>query len=132
MGHPAPGVHDQPSVAALVASYDQQAMKYNAYTTIQPPRLETIDQLQYMVQVSVSSTYPDRSTEITEHLHQKALDDFGKEHGAGPERLVFFRDGLSEGEYVTVAEKEIKDIKGRFHLVTQSMHNRLLAKLLLT
>ncbi|KAH0830397.1 hypothetical protein J3R83DRAFT_1791 [Lanmaoa asiatica] len=90
VGHPAPGINDQPSVAALVASYDQQAMKYNSYTTIQPPRLETIDQLQYMM--------------------LRALDDFGKVNGP-PERLVFFRDGLSEGEYVKVAEKEIQDIK---------------------
>lgn len=54
VGHPAPGVNDQPSVASLVASYDRHAMKYNAYTTIQPPRLEPIDQLKYMVFVSMS------------------------------------------------------------------------------
>lgn len=66
-------MHDQPSVAALVASYDIQAMKYNAYTTIQPPRLEPIDQLQDMVLVSVSPHYSDNLTEIlglliSEHL----------------------------------------------------------------
>lgn len=59
VGHPAPGVIDQPSVAALVASYDLQAMKYNSYTTIQPPRFEPIDQLKYMVYVSVFSDYRD-------------------------------------------------------------------------
>ncbi|KAG8217323.1 putative argonaute-like protein [Butyriboletus roseoflavus] len=111
VGHPAPGVNDQPSVAALVASYDCQAMKYNAYTTIQPPRLETIDQLQYMVQVSVSPTSPDEFDGNHRIADQRALDDFGKENRAGAERLVFFRDGLSEGEYVKVAEKEIQDIK---------------------
>lgn len=66
MGHPAPGVNDQPSVAALVASYDRQGMKYNAYTSIQPPRLETIDQLRFMVFVSVSQNYSDNLTEIPE------------------------------------------------------------------
>ncbi|KAF8558461.1 Piwi-domain-containing protein [Imleria badia] len=91
VGHPAPGVHDQPSVATLVSSYDRNGMKYNAYTTIQPPRLETMDQLQSMA--------------------RKAIDDFGSINQAAPGRIVFFRDGLSEGEYVKVAEKEIQDIK---------------------
>ncbi|KAG6379119.1 Piwi domain-containing protein [Boletus reticuloceps] len=91
VGHPAPGVFDQPSVASLVASYDRQAMKYHAYTTIQPPRMETIEQLQHMI--------------------FRALDDFGQEHRKAPEKIIFFRDGLSEGEYRGVAEKEFKDIK---------------------
>ncbi|KAI9569067.1 Piwi domain-containing protein [Boletus coccyginus] len=91
VGHPAPGVIDQPSVAALVASYDLQAMKYNSYTTIQPPRFEPIDQLKYMV--------------------YQALDDFGNANRTAPEKLVFFRDGLSEGEYANVAQKEIQDIQ---------------------
>ncbi|KAN0075335.1 Piwi domain containing protein [Tylopilus felleus] len=91
VGHPAPGVYDQPSVASLVASYDHQAMKYHAYTGIQPPRTETIDQLRDMV--------------------YQALHDFGAENRAAPQRFIFFRDGLSEGEYEGVAEKEVKDIK---------------------
>ncbi|KAF8436955.1 Piwi domain-containing protein [Boletus edulis BED1] len=91
VGHPAPGVLDQPSVASLVASYDRQAMKYRAYTTIQPPRMETIEELQHMI--------------------FRALDDFGQEHRRAPEKIIFFRDGLSEGEYRNVAEKEFKDIK---------------------
>ena len=73
VGHPAPGVHDQPSVAALVASYDIQAMKYNAYTTIQPPRLETIDQLRDMVLVSVSPHCSDNLTEIPGSLVSEPL-----------------------------------------------------------
>jgi len=91
VGHPAPGMNDQPSVASLVASYDRHAMKYNAYTTVQPPRLETIDQLKYMV--------------------YQAINDFGQANRAGPARIIFFRDGLSEGEYGKVAEKEIQDIR---------------------
>ncbi|KAF9239655.1 Piwi domain-containing protein [Melanogaster broomeanus] len=87
VGHPAPGVSDQPSVASLVWSYDQQAMRYEAFTSIQPPRLETIEGLHGLV--------------------KRAIVGFG----LPPHRIVFFRDGLSEGEYAKVAEKEINDIK---------------------
>ncbi|KAF9228654.1 Piwi-domain-containing protein [Gyrodon lividus] len=87
VGHPAPGVSDQPSVASLVWSYDPEAMRYEAFTSIQPPRLETIEHLYGMV--------------------KKAIKDFGHP----PSRIVFFRDGLSESEYAKVAEKEIQDIK---------------------
>jgi len=87
VGHPAPGVSDQPSVASLVWSYDQQAMRYEAFTSIQPPRLETIEGLHDLV--------------------KRAIVGFG----LPPHRIVFFRDGLSEGEYAKVAEKEINDIK---------------------
>jgi len=94
VGHPSPGMNDQPSVASLVASYDQYATKYHAYTTIQPPRVETIEQLQHMV--------------------TQAIIDFVNSKNPVPSRIIFFRDGLSEGEYVNVAEKEIGDIKGIF------------------
>ena len=65
-------MHDQPSVAALVSSYDPKGMKYNAYTTIQPPRLETIDQLQYMAGVSVLPHYSNSFTD-SELLIRKQL-----------------------------------------------------------
>jgi hypothetical protein len=31
-----------------------------------------------------------------------------------PQRIIFFRDGLSEGEFKGVAEEEIKEIKGKY------------------
>ncbi|KAF9233118.1 hypothetical protein BU15DRAFT_80474 [Melanogaster broomeanus] len=72
VGHPAPGVLDQPSFASFVWSYDQQAMCYEAFTAIQPPRLETIENLRGLV--------------------KRALTEFGQP----TRRIAFFRDGLSE------------------------------------
>lgn len=89
MGHPAPGVYDQPSVAALVASYDTQGMKYNAYTTIQPPRLETIEQLQYMVQVSVSQNHLVGLTEISKLLIREPLMILARSMAEEPRDLYF-------------------------------------------
>ncbi|KIJ60652.1 hypothetical protein HYDPIDRAFT_43184 [Hydnomerulius pinastri MD-312] len=95
VGHPSPGVTDQPSVASLVWSYDPDAMRYEAFTAVQPPRLETIENLHGMV--------------------KQAINDFGQP----PSRIVFFRDGLSESEYAKVAEKEIQDIKGAVDAIWQ-------------
>lgn len=52
VGHPSPGVTDQPSVASLVYSYDFQGMCYDALTSIQRPRLEIIENLGSMMKVS--------------------------------------------------------------------------------
>jgi eukaryotic translation initiation factor 2C len=46
------------------------------------------------------------------HISQEAISRFGKVNGTAPRRIMFFRDGLSEGEYAGVAELEFQDIKG--------------------
>ncbi|KAG1749019.1 ribonuclease H-like domain-containing protein [Suillus paluster] len=81
VGHPAPGMKNQPSVASLVWSYDRYAVKYEAMMSIQHPRQEKIDELKSLVY-------------------------------AAPVRIIFFRDGLSEGEYSIVGKDEIEDIEG--------------------
>jgi eukaryotic translation initiation factor 2C len=40
-----------------------------------------------------------------------AIDSFGQRNNFGPERIIFFRDGVSEGEFDQVAKKEIAAIK---------------------
>lgn len=40
------------------------------------------------------------------------MDAYGEMWKAAPARLVLFRDGLSEGEFVGVGAKEIKAIEG--------------------
>ncbi|KAI6110019.1 Piwi domain-containing protein [Pisolithus sp. B1] len=91
VGHPAPGAVDQPSVASLVFSFDVDATRYEALTCIQRPRLEIIEDLGSMVKNAVSL--------------------FGNRNKTPPQRLVLFRDGLSEGEYAQAATKEIQAIK---------------------
>ncbi|KAI5983814.1 Piwi domain-containing protein [Pisolithus albus] len=91
VGHPAPGTVDQPSIASLVFSFDADATRYEALTCIQRPRLEIIEDLGSMVKNAVSL--------------------FGNRNKTPPQRLILFRDGLSEGEYAQAATKEIQAIK---------------------
>jgi hypothetical protein len=52
VGHPAPGMVNQPSVASLVYSFDRYAARYDAMMSVQHPRQEKIDELRKLVYVS--------------------------------------------------------------------------------
>jgi eukaryotic translation initiation factor 2C len=93
VGHPGPGVQ-KPSVTSVVYSHDEFATQYVAVTGIQPPRIEQILDLKKYV--------------------MNALDSFGAKNKIPPRKLIFFRDGLSEGEYEGVAAQEIQEIKDAF------------------
>ncbi|KAG7096702.1 hypothetical protein E1B28_004116 [Marasmius oreades] len=90
VGHPAPGVQ-HPSISSLVWSTDHRATKYSSITRIQPPRLEFILDLQEMVEA--------------------AIKDFIRVNRCPPSRIYYFRDGISEGEFETVAQKEVELIE---------------------
>lgn len=92
VGHPAPGMVNQPSVASLVYSFDRNAVRYESMMSVQYPRQEKIDELRKMV--------------------SRAIGEFGDRNKCAPVRIVFFRDGLSEGEYEITGKEEIGDIMG--------------------
>ncbi|KAJ7043223.1 Piwi domain-containing protein [Mycena alexandri] len=83
--HPAAG-STLPSVAALVSSWDPVACQYTASLRVQASRVEIIQDLEAMV--------------IT------AIKRFVERNGMPPARYVYFRDGVSEGQFATVLEEE--------------------------
>ncbi|KAJ6618325.1 Piwi domain-containing protein [Mycena sp. CBHHK59/15] len=89
VSHPGPGVA-RPSIASLVWSWVQAAASYIAFSEVQGPREEIIQDLQSMVKGAILA--------------------FGKKNKP-PERIVFYRDGVSEGELETVKAAEIAAIK---------------------
>lgn len=91
MGHPSPGAQF-PSVTSIVYSWDQYAAKYAAATGIQHPRQEIIEGLK-------------------EYL-KTAITNFVRANGV-PTCIFFFRDGVSEGEYLTVAKEEKDQLRGQ-------------------
>ncbi|KAJ8494715.1 hypothetical protein ONZ45_g13146 [Pleurotus djamor] len=91
VSHPGPGVMDRPSIASLVFSVDRHGTQYRSVSQMQPPRVEAIHHLERMVEM--------------------ALTTFRDLNLPPPVNIVFYRDGLSEGEYRAVAQSEIEAIK---------------------
>ncbi|KAJ7771738.1 Piwi domain-containing protein [Mycena metata] len=85
VSHPAPG-STLPSVAALVSSTDPFACQYVASVNVQASRVEIIQDLEAMVEA--------------------AIQRFVDRNGVAPVRCVYFRDGVSEGQFTTVLEEE--------------------------
>ncbi|KAK0493443.1 argonaute-like protein [Armillaria luteobubalina] len=90
--HPAPG-SQSPSYASVVASIDSDAARYMAKTTLQLGRQEMIADLQTMAKDLLLGYMGYRSgVEKVSTL---------------PKRLIFFRDGVSEGEFKKVLDLEL-------------------------
>ncbi|KAH9842843.1 Piwi domain-containing protein [Rhodofomes roseus] len=92
VGHPGPGVTARPSVTSLVASVNWDCTQYIAFCGVQPPRVEMIANLKQM---------------LTGAVNQFVL----RWEGKYPQKVVFFRDGVSEGEYEQVSQNEIQSIR---------------------
>nr|QVD39219.1 Argonaute 2 [Schistocerca gregaria] len=89
--HPSPDQRNIPSVAAVCASHDPDAFKYNIQYRLQPPRTEIIQDLKEI---------------MTKHLMF-----FYKETRHKPRRLIFYRDGVSEGQFAMVLREELTQIR---------------------
>lgn len=81
--HPSPEARDRPSVAAVAASHDLYGFSYNICWRLQPPRQEIIQDLE----------------EIT---REQLLLFYQKFSRTKPESIIFFRDGVSEGQFQQV------------------------------
>lgn len=93
VGHPGPGSAN-PSIAALVASFDSQGVSYSTAVRAQTSREEMIVDL--------------------ERMAIPLLKKYYKKNKRKPERIVFYRDGVSEGQYGEVCKKEVRALKKAF------------------
>ncbi|KAG5645907.1 hypothetical protein DXG03_005054, partial [Asterophora parasitica] len=93
VSHPGLGVM-KPSMTSLVFSYDEYATRYAAIPGIQHPGVELIDGLQSMA--------------------KEAMTAFGMRNRTTPRRIVFFRDGVSEGEFDNTLKMELGALKAAF------------------
>ncbi|KAF9300502.1 Eukaryotic translation initiation factor 2C [Mortierella antarctica] len=89
--HPAPGETSRPSVCAVVGSMDRFAFKFSGRLQLQEGRVEIIDRLKYMV--------------------HELLVAFTAINKRRPDRILFYRDGVSEGQYAEVMTKEVAAVK---------------------
>ncbi|KAG8703536.1 hypothetical protein FRC08_002787 [Ceratobasidium sp. 394] len=98
VAHPAPGTEGRPSFTALVGSVDSLGSKYVATHRAQTSRVEVIADLEEMA-VHIIKLYQG---------YQKAMEE---KAAPGPKRILFYRDGVSEGQFKTVLEKELPALK---------------------
>ncbi|KAK0227666.1 argonaute-like protein [Armillaria fumosa] len=95
--HPSSG-SVAPSYAALVSSIDKLGTNYIARSSMQTSRQEMISDLKNMAKEGIQAYIKKRS-------------EVEKIANAKPKCLIFFRDGVSEGEFEQVLEKELPLLK---------------------
>ncbi|KAG6866468.1 hypothetical protein C0991_003986 [Blastosporella zonata] len=96
--HPAPGSDGRPSFTALVANVDSDSAKYIACSRVQTSRQEMIEDLEEM------STYA-----LGKYIGYRTYVE--KRSPSAPKRIIFYRDGVSEGQFKQVLEQELPALK---------------------
>ncbi|KAJ1943853.1 hypothetical protein FBU59_002779 [Linderina macrospora] len=91
VSHPGPGELDRPSIASVVGSVDFMGLRYTATLIQLPSRQELVGKLQEA---------------ISRHLRL-----FYKYTKTTPQRIIFYRDGVSETQFAQVREREIIEIR---------------------
>ncbi|GES81009.1 piwi domain-containing protein [Rhizophagus clarus] len=91
VSHPGPGENESPSYAGLCGSMDARASRYAASIRVQGGRDEIINDLANMV--------------------KELLKAFYQTCGSKPQRILFYRDGVSENQFEHVLKKEINAIR---------------------
>ncbi len=100
VSHPAPGAGsaEAPSFAAITVSADSLFVRYWADVQTNGNRVEMIT-----------------SSNIQDHFGPMAMNWMQRlGRGQPPERLLYIRDGVSEGQYAAVLEEEVRDMKEFF------------------
>ncbi|KAL9541442.1 hypothetical protein MBANPS3_009125 [Mucor bainieri] len=91
VNHPAPGAENSPSIAAITASMDPQATKFVSSISYQDGRTEIIKDMAGMV--------------------KKMLIAFYKQNKQKPAQIIFYRDGVSEGQFQAVLDEEVSAVR---------------------
>lgn len=89
--HPGVGEMGKPSIAALVSNVDMKVSKYTSVVSVQESRMELIADLKNMVKAQLRSFYGATQRK--------------------PERILFYRDGVSEGQFAQLLKTEVDAIK---------------------
>ncbi|CAD6220784.1 unnamed protein product [Miscanthus lutarioriparius] len=94
------------SIAAVVASMDwPQVTTYKALVSAQAHREEIIQNLFW------TGTDPQKGTPVNGGMIRELLTSFYKRTGRKPQRIIFYRDGVSEGQFSHVLLHEMDAIR---------------------
>ncbi|OWM73716.1 hypothetical protein CDL15_Pgr026820 [Punica granatum] len=102
--HPQPGDDSSPSIAAVVASMDwPEVTKYRCLVSAQSHREEIIEDLYKKA--------PNQQGTMHKSMIMDHLKAFRRSTGLKPGRIIFYRDGVSEGQFSQVQLYEIDAIR---------------------
>ncbi|XP_026759206.1 protein argonaute-2 isoform X2 [Galleria mellonella] len=90
--HPPAGDNKKPSIAAVVGSMDAHPSRYAATVRVQQHRQEIVHEMSSMVQELLIMFY--KST-----------------GGFKPHRIIMYRDGISEGQFLQVLQHELTAVR---------------------
>ncbi|KAK4800022.1 hypothetical protein SAY86_025387 [Trapa natans] len=103
--HPHPGEDTSPSIAAVVASQDwPEVTKYAGLVCAQAHRQELIQDLFKTWQDPIRGP-------VTGGMIKELLISFRRATGQKPQRIIFYRDGVSEGQFYQVLLYELDAIR---------------------
>ncbi|XP_044377492.1 protein argonaute 12 [Triticum aestivum] len=103
--HPAAGEDASPSIAAVVASMDwPEVTKYKCLVSSQGPREEIIADL-------YTETMDPQKGRVGGGMIRELLLSFYRATGCKPHRIIFYRDGVSEGQFSQVLLYEMDAIR---------------------
>ena len=97
VSHAAPGI-SQVSIAAITVSMDTTASRYCAAVQSNGVRREMMS--------------PDNTVNMTMPLIQRWMENVGG--GRMPKHVYYFRDGVSEAQYIPLLNNEVADLKHAF------------------
>eukprot|EP00190_Bangiopsis_sp_CCMP1999_P001622 CAMPEP_0198727390 /NCGR_PEP_ID=MMETSP1475-20131203/4137_1 /TAXON_ID= ORGANISM="Unidentified sp., Strain CCMP1999" /NCGR_SAMPLE_ID=MMETSP1475 /ASSEMBLY_ACC=CAM_ASM_001111 /LENGTH=854 /DNA_ID=CAMNT_0044489425 /DNA_START=87 /DNA_END=2651 /DNA_ORIENTATION=+ len=90
--HPSPGATNQPSIAAMVGSVDRQMNRFSNSIRNQGGRKEIIEDIRVMF------------TELVREFQNA-------NKGLRPQRIIIYRDGVSEGQFQQVLDWELWELR---------------------
>ncbi|RWR90514.1 Argonaute/Dicer protein [Cinnamomum micranthum f. kanehirae] len=103
--HPHPGEDSSPSIAAVVASQDwPEVTKYAGLVCAQPRRVELITDL-------FKEWHDPQRGMVTGGMIKELLISFRRATGQKPQRIIFYRDGVSEGQFYQILLHELYAIR---------------------
>ena len=118
VNHPGPGTDEfTPSIAAMVGSIDSKLAKYVSCVRFQKHSRSIADKIQSdqplkrKERLEMIDKFEDMAHEVLEGFRE-----FCKGHL--PERIIYYRDGVSEGQFIQVLDWELKALRRackRFH-----------------
>ncbi|KAJ3145953.1 hypothetical protein HK101_002392, partial [Irineochytrium annulatum] len=107
--HPPVGMDEKPSIAAVVASMDADASIYWIQLGIQRHKETFVTQTGEVNRRKAQESILDLRS-----MTKKHLDSFKARNARYPERIIFYRDGVSEGQFDEVLRKEVKAMELAF------------------